>query len=630
LLGSRLRRLVTVDRSLAFIAALAYAGGVGARAAYVLFGHHPRHHAGSDARDLLDAANRLLEPGTAQTMGDTIWPPGTPALLALLTLADESLGGAAWVQFALSSLVPLLVAHVTLLAAGRRAALVALGLGSLHLGFIHYGGFFLSEQLFQFAVTLALATSVQALYLAESLPVAANRRRDRARIGAFGAAAGLCWALAASIRPNALPVAVLVGLALLVRFLRHDRRLLFLVLGAAVAFVLALAPLADRCTALRGRFCPVSNNIAMNMVLGQAGEFMGITFRDAKHPELTTGWVPPALLQHGYGKMKEVPFSIYETGPALTWFVERFFKAPGQFFVRALGNVLDLFRLEYWPDEYAPLGIRQATVLKQSFLLFVIAPALVSLLALARRIVRRPLASAVPLFLLAVVVAVTLVAAGSLGEPRYRIPFDGVFICLAAASFVRTTPGTARFGLRGSPHLPQLAFVVTAGFVAALGVAAVVLVSHPSFSVAAKIAGDGRQPSAPTNRREVSASSYREPRQAGAAWDERGHFHFTCRPDCEELLLRLEERATPRSVELSVDHNDYYRLVYYRGRRPLAMTTVKQSSGKGLAVRRVDVPAQARGGFDALGVLPLHGDGRYALGHVRLLPDDELISTRGR
>jgi hypothetical protein len=627
LLGSRLLSLFTVDRLLAAVASLAYAGGVAGRAVYILAKHHPRHHAGSDARDLLDAANRLLEPGAVQTIGDTIWPPGTPSLLALFTLADASLGAAAWLQFVLSCLVPLLVAHTTLLVAGRRAAFVGLALASLHLGFIHYGGFFLSEQLFQFAIALAIATSVHVLRIAETLPVAATRRRDLARLGALGAAAGLCWALATTMRPNALPVAALVGLALFVRFARRDRRLLGLLVGGLVAFVLALAPLADRCTRLRGGFCPVSNNIAMNMVLGQAGEFMGVTFRDAEKPAHTTGWVPPALLHHGYGKMKDVPFSIYEPGPALAWMVERFVKAPGPFLVRALGNVFDLFRLEYWPDDYAPLGRRQATVLKQGFLLFVIAPALVAVLALARRTTRRALASAVPGFLLAVVAAVALVAAGSLGEPRYRIPFDGVFICLAASSFVRATPGALRFGLRSSPRLLELAAVATAAFVSGLTIVAVVLVSHPSFSLAARIAKGDPEPAIPANRREVAASSYFGARAAGAAWDAAGHFRFACKPDCEELVLTFDERVTARSVELSVDHNDYYRVVYYLGRRALGATTIKQSSGDGLALRRSDVPARARGGFDAVGVLPLHGDGRYALGHVRLLPNAELVST---
>jgi len=627
LLGSRLLSLVTFDRMLALAASLVYSGGVAGRAAYILVGHHPRHHAGSDARDLLDVANRLLEPGTVQTIGDTIWPPGTPSLLALLTLADATLGGAAWLQFVLSSVVPLLVAHTTHLAAGRRAGCVALALASLHLGFVHYGGFFLSEQLFQFAVALAIWASVFTLRLAETLPISPSPRRDLARTGMLGAAAGLCWALATTIRPNALPIAFLVGLALFVRFVRRDRRLLGLLLGALVGFVLALAPLAERCTRLRGGFCPVSNNIAMNMVLGQAGEFMGITFKDTERPERTTGWVPPALLQHGYEKMKEVPFSIYEPGRALGWLGERFVKAPGLFLVRALGNVFDLFRLEYWPDDYAPLGKRQATVLKQAFLLCVLAPAFVAALGLARRIAKRRLASAVPLFLLSVVVALSLVAAGSLGEPRYRIPFDGVFICLAASTFVRTAPGAVRFRSGQSPRFSQLACVATAACISALTVAAIVFVSHPSFAFAARFAERGRNPSVFEHRREVAAASYSESRAAGTKWDREGNFRFTCKPTCEELSLAFGKQITPRTVELSLDHNDYYRVTYYRRGRPLAATTIKQSSGDGLALRRIDVPARARNGFDALGVLPLHGDGRYALGHVRLLPRDDLLSA---
>jgi hypothetical protein len=618
---------LAIDRVLVLGALVAYAGGICGRAAYILIGHHPRHHAGSDARDLLDAANRLLDPAAVQTVGDTIWPPGAPSLLALLTLADPTLGVAAWVQFALSAVVPLLIAHTTLLIAGRRAAAIALALASLHLGFIHYGGFFLSEQFFQFAVALALWVSVYALRAAERHSIVASDRIERAHPFALGAAAGLAWALATTFRPNALPIVGLVGLALLARGLRRDRRLLGPLLGALLAFVLALAPLADRCTRLRGGFCPVSNNIAMNMVLGQAGEYMGINFRDRVHPERTTGWVPPALLQHGYGKMRDVPFSIYATGPALAWFGERFVNAPGQFLVRATGNVFDLFRLEYWPDDYGPLGRRQATVLKQGFLLFVIAPAFVAALGLARRIAKRPTPSALPLFLLALLVALGLVAAGSLGEPRYRIPFDGVFICLAAASFVRAVPGATRFARRASPLARALAPVAPAVCVSALGLLAVALVSHPSTSLAARLREHDGKVGSTGPRRTVAAAAYSKARGAGGRWDDEKHFRFPCRPRCEELLLAFGKRVTSRSLELTLDHNDYYRVTFYRGDRALAAATIRQSGGDGLAVRHVDVPPDARDRFDTLGVLPLHGDGRYALGHVRLLSEGELVST---
>jgi hypothetical protein len=40
--------------------------------------------------------------------------------------------------------------------------------------------------------------------------------------------------------------------------------------------------------------------------------------------------------------------------------------------------------------------------------------------------------------------------------------------------------------------------------------------------------------------------------------------------------------------------------------------------GQGLRVSMLTVPEGAHSGFDAVGVLPLHGDGRYSLGHLRL------------
>jgi hypothetical protein len=310
------------------------------------------------------------------------------------------------------------------------------------------------------------------------------------------------------------------------------------------------------------------------------------------------------------------------------WLVKRFVKAPGPFLVRAIGNVFDLFRLEYWPDDYAPLGQRQATVLKQGFLLFVLAPALVAAVGLARRSLMRPPGSAVPLFLLATLAALLLVAAGSLGEPRYRIPFDILFICLAASMFARTSPGAQRFAQRDPPRLGQLALIAAGASLSVFTVVAVVLVSHPSFSLAKRSAEPSRDPTVPGNRREVPAASYERYRSAGAKWDAEGHHRFACVPSCEELRLTFEKSVTSKSVELSVDHNDYYRVTYYRTGRPLAATTIKQTGGDGLAVRRIEVPARARDGFDALGVVPLHGDGKYALGHVRLRSDGHLVSKR--
>ncbi len=108
--------------------------------------------------------------------------------------------------------MPLLIAHAARLSSGDRPGDIALVMASAHFGFIHYGGFFLSEQLFQFTVVAALWLTVLAARLHTSLP--------RWRLIAAGGS-GIAWGLAALFRPNVLPVAAVAGLWLAVRWLRR-------------------------------------------------------------------------------------------------------------------------------------------------------------------------------------------------------------------------------------------------------------------------------------------------------------------------------------------------------------------------------------------------------------------------
>jgi hypothetical protein len=606
--------------ALELTASAVYVGGIAARARYVLVAHHPRHHATTDAGDLLEVATRLLDNGGAQTIHDTIWPPGTPSLLALAMLGDATLGVAAVVQFAMSVLIPLLVAHTTLLAAGRRAAYVALALASVHFGFVHYAGYFLSELFFQFAATLAVWASVLSLRLAESLEPRSPPWSEILVLALLGGAAGVAWGFATYFRPNALAMTLLIGGALLVRFVRKgERRYLPLLAGAALGFALVLAPLAHRCTRLTGAFCPVSNNIAMNMVLGQAGEVKGFTFRDAKRPELTTGWVPPALLHHGYETQPEVPFSIYDTGSAFAWFYRRLVEEPGAFFVRVVGNWLDLFRFEYWPEDHGPLPARSASVLKQAFLLLVVTPGLFGALVLFRpREGSR--GSAIPGFLLATFGALSLVAALSMGEARYRIPFDGLFILLAASLFTRALPGSPRFGLGSEARRAHALVLAAAVGCAGLLSAAIVVVSHPRVAAATRLRAvvDARVTGGTPGTK--PAASFSMPPKAGAPWDAAPHHRFVCKPRCRELVLSFETMQRAAALDVSTDNNDWYDLVFYRRNAPVGHARiVRRSGGNGLKTTRVRTPDGAREGFDAVGILPLYGDGRYAFGHIRVV-----------
>jgi hypothetical protein len=603
-------------RILPLLGTSAYVLGLAARAQYVLVLHHPRHFVVSDAANLMAIARRLITTPETQQISDTIWPPGASALLALWTRLDVTLGAAAWLQLLLSLLVPLLVAHATSVVAGPAACWLALIAASLHFGFVHYAGFVLSEQLFQLAVSLALWSSLLALRAGEAALASASSPRERLRLALLGAAPGAAWALATSLRPNALPVAVLTAATLSWCWWRQrDRRAPWLIAGGALALVIGLAPLAARCTRLSSAFCPVSNNVAMNMVLGQAGEVMGLYFKNPAHPELDSGWVPPALLQHGYTRTRDVPFSIYDTREAFAWFVQRFFSAPGAFLLRALGNALDLFRFEYWPDDPGGLNRRFVTVAKQLFFLGVLAPGLLAAVASLRRALCSRAPSPSLVFVAVLPLALCFVAALSLGEPRYRIPFDGIFILLAAALYARARPGARRYlapeRLRGARPL-----LAAGGVFAVVALLTIALVSHPSTGLAARL---GVVPPALAARVEARAlADFGALKTRGTDWDAPGSYVFRCNPGCPELLVQLGETRA-RRVELALDHNDAYQVTYYTAGTALARTTIDPASrGSGLRLERVITPDSAPS-FDAIGVMPLYGDGRYSLGHVRVL-----------
>jgi hypothetical protein len=619
------------DARLAAVALVAYVASTIVRFWYVLVAHHPRHHVTSDVVALLDLAERLIASPTAQTLGDTIWPPGTSAILGVFMALDGTLGLAAFAQAVLGSLVPVLVAHTTYVALGRRAALIALGFASLHFGFIHYGGFFLSEQLFQFAVAVAVWASVVALRHADTIEGSSPRGRRRGVLALLGVGSGVAWAFATSFRPNALPVALVVGIALAVQALRGRRWHRLQMLGAGLlAFALSLAPLAVRCTLLKGGgFCPVSSNVAMNIALGQSGELGGLSFVSSAAEQQTTTWLPPALNQHGYGGVGTVPASIYDTAGVLRWVAGRLIAEPGRFLLRATGNTLDLFRLEYWPDDYGITDERLVTVVKQVFFLVVIAPALVALAAAVRQARRARALPVLLCFLIALVAAMLGTAALSMGEARYRLPFDGVLI-LCAASLVAGGGGALGAPMRGATALrasmrPGRAPLWLFGIVAAAAVAGAATVAVASslrwhaLGALERHAGHRLTWSVDTTRR--PAADFSTPRAPESPWDADGNHVFACSPACAELRLTYPQPRHARSVELSLDNNDRYRVIFYLGDRPLAEGNVDARPGKpGLRVEERAIPPAANAaGFDSIGVLPLYGDGVYALGHLRLV-----------
>ncbi len=85
--------------------------------------------------------------------------------------------------------------------------------------------------------------------------------------------------------------------------------------------------------------------------------------------------------------------------------------------------------------------------------------------------------------------------------------------------------------------------------------------------------------------------------------------------------VSLAETSRAKTIELTVDGNDNYRLLFMKGADELGKATIEAEGRRGgLAQHTVTVPAKAaRKGFDAIKVIPFGGDKKYSLGHLALV-----------
>jgi hypothetical protein len=89
------------------------------------------------------------------------------------------------------------------------------------------------------------------------------------------------------------------------------------------------------------------------------------------------------------------------------------------------------------------------------------------------------------------------------------------------------------------------------------------------------------------------------------------------------LRVELPELSRASAVDLSVDGNDRYSVLFARGSQVEGIASIDRSKkGGGLAVHKVAVPEPARTpGFDRIEIVPVEGDNYYSVGHVILVPD---------
>ena len=344
--------------------------------------------------------------------------------------------------------------------------------------------------------------------------------------------------------------------------------------------MLIIAPLTHRCSVLKGTgFCAVSNNIAMNVALGQLDEAAGLEFFDPDNPHLDSSWSPPALLQHGYAGTLRVPFTIYDVRAIAGWVWQRIAVDPERFALRVARNVIDLYRVDSWPPDFGPVPAPAHQIVGWLFFGGVVIPGLIGLRRAWRE---RGSTSTTPLLLCLVMLAVMVVAAFSLGEPRYRYPFDGVLIIFAGVVLLRIAPA-GRLPPAPAPRRRAVAVGVGGAASLALATAAVIaVVSHPAARATEAAPPDRETASIEDPPLRRDAGEFARPVAAGSAFDAPGNHRFRCDARCTELRLTFPAIEHAPVVDISLDDNDRYRVTFYLG---------------DIAVSHVDVPRQQRGGM---------------------------------
>lgn len=400
-------------------------GGGLLRLVYLLSIHPPQQHVYSDMAGYLNRALALIG-GHVEGIADSLYPPGASYLFAALLKHDPAGGLVVITQWLLS-----LATMAGLWQLGRRLygnaiAVLVLAIVALYLPLFHYAGLYLAENPF----TCALVWAYVLLLRAIDAPVPAST-------ALWALAAGLVAGIAASMKSTILLPVLVTGVLVLI-WLRVQRRrgALTLVFGVGLGLATVLLPLAERCTRLaEGHFCLISTNTAMNTLMGHAGPKAEFRWHDAQR-QIVFSFTSPSASLRGYRERVDLPFGAYDVPANLAEVRSRIAADPQMAVDTSLRNVADLFvGRDFWPA--AHYRNRNWGRAFQNFYKWVLLPlALLWLIWRAPRMLRMTRDSLSEWLLLAPMLGLLATAFISLGEVRFRIPFDGFVIILAAQALL--------------------------------------------------------------------------------------------------------------------------------------------------------------------------------------------------
>lgn len=395
------------------IAWASYVLGVAFRAAYILRLHPPIDYLFSDMASYYETGQRILG-GTEVAYYDALFPPGVSYLVAL----TRSHVGYAFTTLLLSCAVPLILRAAATLAFGARAGAAALVMASLYVGFVDQAAYVSSEGPAIFL--LAFAAFGMASFVAA--------HRMGAPLVSAAAMTGLAFGTAACFRGNASIPALFV----LAAFTARASRRTLVCAAFAVAFAVPVGAASVRATRLSGgepRF--VSSNGPMNVLLGHRGrDFLTLHWQPPGGSGLIVFGSPSAVAR-GYTGELHVPFAAWDVEANLAE-ASRYARAhPFEVVTQSFEHVADTLSGSI-PFPTGGTRFRSLAGFGEQQHLLVLWPALVTCLYLA--VVRRRARAEVSMFVLPFAGNLLTVAL-TVGEPRFRIPFD-VFTMVLAAGLV--------------------------------------------------------------------------------------------------------------------------------------------------------------------------------------------------
>jgi 4-amino-4-deoxy-L-arabinose transferase-like glycosyltransferase len=334
-------------------------------------------------------------------------------------------------QLALALAIPLIVYAIGKELYDQRVALLAMALASVYMPLFEYSGYLLAENPFTFLLLLAFAL------LARSLRAATGARAAFS----YGLAAGLCLGLAVSFKSAALSAAVLVVLVIVGRMRWGGLAAWRPLAAAAVGLMLVTVPLAIRATRLNeGRFCLVANEASRGVLLGHHGDVYLAKFYDRKRG-LFYEYGYSTAIERGRTGVVEINVGPWDNkqvvAEAWRWTKEH----PRESLALGFEHVFDLFISMPWPSGSDGMLKTWALYTQRAYQPLLLLPAALALVFLAWRARARGPGVGADLMVLAPIAGIAASAFLAVGEARYRAPFDGFLILLAARGYLATWDG---------------------------------------------------------------------------------------------------------------------------------------------------------------------------------------------